>query len=102
MASHNATFTQLVSTPTGMSDCEFIQNLMAAAASYDDKQPYSIPEISPVPFVRDGHMPPGSYNSNSYVSGVIRRAGGAPRSSDWWPISRQATITRSQSSADHE
>jgi RHS repeat-associated protein len=73
----NATFTQTVPTPSGMTDCEFIQNLIFAGARYDSKLPYSIPEIGVIPFVRDGYMPKGSYNSNSYVSGVLRRAGAA-------------------------
>jgi hypothetical protein len=71
----NATFTQTVPTPSGMTDCEFIQNLIAAAARYDSKLPYGTPDIGLIPFTRDGHMPRGSYNSNSYVSGVLRRAG---------------------------
>jgi RHS repeat-associated protein len=74
----NATHTQLVPTPSGMSDCDFIRSLIDAAASYDNKLPYSVPELGLIPFRRDGHMPYTEYNSNSYASGVLRAAGSRP------------------------
>jgi hypothetical protein len=58
-----------------MTDCEFINKLIDAARSYDNKTPYSYPRLFWVPGVRDGQMRPGTYNSNSYVSGVLAAAG---------------------------
>jgi uncharacterized protein RhaS with RHS repeats len=56
----------LVPTPAGMTDTQFIQSLINAAGSYQNNQAYAL-------------FPVGdAYNSNSYVSGVIIAAGGAP------------------------
>jgi len=56
----------LVPTPSGMTDTQFIQALIAAAASYQNNQFYAL-------------FPVGdAYNSNSYTAGVIIKAGGAP------------------------
>lgn len=74
----NATFTQVVPTPSGMTDCEFIKNILKTSFRYSSNLDYSLPHISPVPFVRDGYMPPGAFNSNSYVSGVLSAAGVPP------------------------
>lgn len=71
-----ATFKQVVPTPPGMTDCEFIMKLFYAANAYEPV-PYSFPRIGP-PFTRDGQMAPGQYNSNSFVSGVFRAAGAPP------------------------
>jgi hypothetical protein len=56
----------LVPTPAGMTDSQFIRALISEAGSYLNNLPYGL-----VPF---GY----SYNSNSYVSGVIIAAGGTP------------------------
>ena len=72
----NATPIQTVPTPPGMTDCQFIRNLIAAAGRYVPVW-YGIPNISPIPGRPDGDMPTG-YNSNSIVSGVISAAGGEP------------------------
>lgn len=75
----NREFSKDVETPPGMTDCEFIQRLIAAAASYGNDLPYSFPWISFLgPGIHDGAMAPGTYNSNSFVSGVIIAAGGTP------------------------
>jgi RHS repeat-associated protein len=68
----NADTVAKIQIPCPQSDKQFIRNLVSAASSYDNKTPYSLPtDLS-------GAMPPGTYNSNSFVSGVIRAAGGVP------------------------
>jgi RHS repeat-associated protein len=63
----NATFSQILKTPKGMTDTQFINNLYNAAASYKNNVNYDVfPELN------------SGYNSNSYVSGVIGAAGGTP------------------------
>jgi RHS repeat-associated protein len=74
----NATVQQVVATPPGMTDCEFINKLIDAAHRYKNDTPYSFPHVSPLPFAVDGQMTSGKYNSNSWVSGVIQAAGGVP------------------------
>jgi hypothetical protein len=54
-----------------MTDTQFVQNILNASAGYQNDFPYSVPSFSP------GYMPPGEYNSNSYVSGVLKAAGAA-------------------------
>jgi RHS repeat-associated protein len=58
----------LVKTPKGMTDTEFIRRLIDAAHRYKNNKEYW-----PVPVQGDE-----SYNSNSYVSGIIIAAGGEP------------------------
>jgi RHS repeat-associated protein len=77
----SATQIQTVRTPPGMTDCQFIRNLIAAAKRYKPVW-YGFPDISPIPGRSDGSMPAGSYNSNSIVSGVISAAGGIPPAVD--------------------
>jgi RHS repeat-associated protein len=55
-----------VNCPSGKSDSEFINDLIRAATSYRNDQPYN-------PFGLNG-----TYNSNSYVSGVLTAAGAVP------------------------
>jgi hypothetical protein len=55
-----------VPTPPGMTDTQFIQALINASNSYNNSLPYA-------PFPQGG-----AYNSDSYASGIIDRAGGAP------------------------
>jgi len=74
----NARFSQVVSPPAGMTDCQFIKKIIAAAKSYNNQTPYSFPRLVPIPGVVDGQMAPGTYNSNSYVSGVLQAAGQTP------------------------
>ena len=74
----NATFIQTVPTPPGMTDCEFIHNLISTAGSYGQNLPYSFPSISIIPGKTDGVMAPGTYNSNSFASGVLQGAGATP------------------------
>ena len=71
---------QIIPRPEGMSDCEFLKKLKEASKEYCNCLPYSKPSISPIPGSIDGKMDPGKYNSNSYVSGIIQRAGGVPPS----------------------
>jgi len=62
----NPEFMQKVETPQGMSDTDFIKNILKAAGRYKGNLNYDIiPESG-----TDG------YNSNSYVSGLIKAAGG--------------------------
>jgi len=63
-----------------MTDCQFIKNIIAAANRYQNNLRYSSPFISPIPGMGDGNMSAFSYNSNSFVSGVISGAGGTPPS----------------------
>jgi RHS repeat-associated protein len=72
----NAMINQIVSTPPGMTDCEFIKRIIAAAHSYDNSAPYSFPEHTFTP--GNVYMAPGHYNSNSYVAGVLQAAGAPP------------------------
>ncbi|MBS0211772.1 MAG: RHS repeat protein [Proteobacteria bacterium] len=75
-ALENGQYYQLVPTPSGMTDCEFIKKILHAAAGYDNGLPYSFPQnASYLPGVPDGWMNAGTYNSNSYVSGVLKAAG---------------------------
>lgn len=74
-AASQATFTQVVMPPSGVSDCEFIKRLIAAASAYRNNQRYSFPSIVPGIGGRDGQMGPGEYNSNSFVSGTFNGAG---------------------------
>ena len=76
--SEGITIQQTISTPAGMTDCEFLKKLKDASNEYCNCLPYSRPNISMMPGAIDGQMDQGKYNSNSYVSGVINRAGGAP------------------------
>lgn len=69
-----ASFTQQVTPPAGVSDCEFIKRLIAAAMAYGNNQRYSFPSIIPG-FGRDGQMGAGDYNSNSFVSGHLTAQG---------------------------
>jgi hypothetical protein len=73
-AMSQSTYRQVVPTPSGMTDCGFIKKLMAVAGQYGDDQRYSPPIIIPG-FGRDGQMPAGNYNSNSFVAGVFAAAG---------------------------
>lgn len=59
---------RLVPTPPGMTDTQFIRALIAESESYQNDLPYN-------PFPYPGS---GTYNSNSYTSGVIQAAGGTP------------------------
>lgn len=77
-ALRNASFIQTVPTPPGMSDCDFIRELISTSASYGSDLPYSTPDISLVPGKTDGVMGPGQYNSNSFASGVLQGAGAVP------------------------
>jgi hypothetical protein len=77
-AMKNATFKQVVLTPSGVTDCDFIRELISTAASYLSNLPYSTPNISAVPSAIDGVMGSGQYNSNSLVSGVLQGAGTVP------------------------
>ncbi len=63
-------FQQDISAPEGMSDTDFVNRLIGAAGSYKDDLKY---EIIPG---KEG----GGYNSNSYVSGVLKGAGATPPS----------------------
>ena len=62
----NATFLQRVETPKGMTDTQFINNIIAAQSSYKNGLNYDL-------FPKAGT---DGYNSNSYVSGLIKAAGG--------------------------
>jgi len=77
-ALRNAAFIQTVPTPAGITDCDFIRQLISTAASYGGTLPYSFPDISPIPGKSDGVMGPGQYNSNSFTSGVLQGAGAVP------------------------
>jgi RHS repeat-associated protein len=59
-----------VPTPPGMTDTQFINALINAANAYNNDEPYD-PFPDPFDVDRD-------YNSNSYTSGVIEKAGGIP------------------------
>lgn len=64
----NSSFLQVVNTPKGMSDTEFINRLIKASSSYKDTATYELfPESTD-----------GAYNSNSFISGVLRAAGANP------------------------
>ena len=69
---YKADFTQLVDPPPGMSDCQFINALINAAARYDSSLPYSLPHNP------SGYMGQGEYNSNSFVSGTLQSVGAVP------------------------
>lgn len=74
----NAAFTQTIPTPVGMSDCDFIKSILRSSSRYTSNLPYGFPNISLLPFEHDGSMPVGTYNSNSFVSGVLSNAGITP------------------------
>lgn len=63
----NGTFSQVVPTPKGMTDTQFISGLINAANSYGNDLNY---DATP--------SKDGGYNSNSYVSGVLGAAGAKP------------------------
>jgi hypothetical protein len=69
---------QVIPTPQGMTDCDFLKKLKEASEQYCSCLTYSKPNLSMVPGKKDGAMDPNTYNSNSYVSGVIQKAGGSP------------------------
>jgi RHS repeat-associated protein len=61
-------FMQAVPTPKGMTDTEFISKLINSASSYKNDKNYDVfPSASS-----------NAYNSNSYVSGVLKAAGATP------------------------
>lgn len=56
---------QRIETPQGMTDTQFINRIIQAANGYQNNVPYDVrPDFT------------GNYNSNSFVSGVLRAAGG--------------------------
>jgi len=65
-------YSQIIPTPPGMTDTQFINNLVKASSCFKGV-PYSFPD-------RTGYMGAGEYNSNSYVTGLIVAAGGTPPS----------------------
>jgi hypothetical protein len=71
-AYQNSAFRQPVQPPAGMSDCEFIRALIEAAARYTALVPYSFPSLP------GGAMGPNEFNSNSYVSGLLKAVGARP------------------------
>ena len=76
-----------VRRPAGKSDTQFIQDLIAAAKRYKNNAPYH-PEATGRRLYRTGRPVVQMYNSNSFVSGVIRAAGGvrpALPGSNWIP-----------------
>jgi len=77
-ALEDATFKQELKPPPCQTEAEFIRNLMNAVHHYQNNLDYSLPNIGWIPGIKDGAMPPGKYNSNSYVSGLINAAGGTP------------------------
>ncbi len=66
----NGTFQQDVPPPQGMSDTEFINRLINSAGSYKNNLRY---ELFP-------KQDSDGFNSNSYISGVLRTGGAAPPS----------------------
>jgi len=58
-----------VKPPCGETDTQFIRNLIIAADKYGNNLPYSYPDLP------SGHMAPGEYNSNSFISGIILQTG---------------------------
>ena len=63
-------FMQAVPTPKGLTDTQFINNLINSASSYKNDKNYDIfPSTASA-----------AYNSNSYVSGVLTAAGATPPS----------------------
>jgi RHS repeat-associated protein len=78
-APSNASFQQVVPTPPGMSDCQFIMSIIAAALAYNNDTNYSLPPFGALyPGLWNGQLAPGTYNSNSWVSGVLGAAGATP------------------------
>ena len=73
-----AEFSQVVPTPVGMTDAQFIDNIVKAARRHDDTTQYTLPDVIPMLGVVDAKMSPGTYNSNSFVSGVLEAAGATP------------------------
>ena len=73
----NASYRQKLPPPRGTSECEFATRLLNAAKRFTGLD-YSFPTIIPIPFVGDGAMSSTEYNSNSFVAGVIKAAGGIP------------------------
>ena len=61
-------FMQAVPTSKGMTDTQFINKLINSASSYKNDKNYDL-------FPSAGS---NGYNSNSYVSGVLKAAGGTP------------------------
>ena len=56
-----------IQTPNGMTDTQFINALINAAGSYNNSAQYFPSTVEQ-----------GGYNSNSFTSGVIKKAGGTP------------------------
>lgn len=77
-ALNKAAFTQVIPTPAGMSDCDFIKSILNSSFRYTSNLPYGFPNISLLPREHDGSMPAGTHNSNSFVSGVLSNAGVVP------------------------
>jgi RHS repeat-associated protein len=70
----DSTWHQIVTS--SLSDTELIRAIINAATSYRGNLLYSFPTIFGE---NSGYMAPGTYNSNSFVSGVLQRAmGSAP------------------------
>jgi len=67
-------YSQIIPTPPGLTDTQFINNLVKASSCFLGV-PYSFPD-------QNGYMGAGKYNSNSYVAGLIIAAGGTPPSLD--------------------
>ena len=62
------TAARLVQTPAGMTDSDFINNLIDASNSYNNSLTYS-----PFPTINSS-----TYNSNGFVSGILRSVGATP------------------------
>jgi hypothetical protein len=63
----NSATSQTVTTPSGMTDTKFINNLIDAAKKYQNDLNYDL-------FPESG----SGYNSNSYVAGILKAAGATP------------------------
>lgn len=80
--------------PVGVSQENFAQALLMAARSYDDSLPYSLPPAATVaapdpsfplalagthtgrlPYGVQNHMEPNTYNSNSFLAGLLANVG---------------------------
>ena len=67
----SGTYLGTIAAPQCESDTQFIKNLVSNAQAYGNNLPYSYPNYV-------GYMPPGTYNSDSFISGLLRASGVTP------------------------
>ncbi len=71
-------FSVPVSTPSGMTECQFAHELIAAALAFEDTGDYSLPGLGAFLGLWDGGLGNNKFNSNSFIPGLLIAVGAKP------------------------